>query len=46
MKRLLDGKFFEEVADDDDEEKVVEIKAMAEQNEDSRIEKAMFQYYE
>jgi len=46
MKRLLDGKFHEEVADDDDEEKVVEIKAMAEKNEDSRIEKEMFKYYE
>lgn len=30
MKRLLDGKFHEEVADDEEEDKVVEIKAMAE----------------
>jgi len=46
MKRLLDGKFHEEVADDDDEENVVEKRPMAEKNEDSRIEKEMFKYYE
>ena len=46
MKRLLDGKFHEEVADDDDDENVIEVRAMVEKVEDSRIEKEIFKYYE
>ena len=46
MKRLLDGKFHEEVADDDDDENLIEVRAMVEKVEDSRIEKEIFKYYE